>query len=391
MSNGSEVIVIGGGINGVVTAFHLAQRGVPVTLIEKETICAGPTALSCGIIRQHYSHRITAQMAFDGLQIFRDFDERVGGDCDFRQCGFLLTARQDTFDILADNVSLQQSVGIDTRMVSADEIPDIEPHAQLEGIVGGAYEPGAGYADAYAATTAYAGRAMDMGAKILTETRVLSIDREGSRITGVTTDQGFIPAGAVMLAAGPWATGLLEPLGIRLPIEVGRVQVGLFDKPGSLDTHGIFADTHLGIYSRPEGELMLVGSVETKDAELVVDDPDFFNEAIDFDRVESYSDRIMRRYPEMDAGAFHNGYASLYDITTDWQPILGLLPGADNLYGAIGSSGHGFKLAPSIGELMAALIAGEEVDQATLDFFSPERFEAGVLADGRYGSHKILA
>ena len=387
----ADVVVIGGGINGAAIAFHLARRGVAVTVVEKESICAGPTARCCGIIRQHYSHAVTARMALAGLRTFERFDDVVGGECDFHRTGFLLTAREDTLESLTANVEMHRSLGIDSRLLTAEEVREIEPHVDLEGIVAGAWEPEAGYADPYAATTAYAARAADHGAEIRTGTMALAIDRRGDRVTGVTTDAGRIDAGAVVLAAGPWAGALLAPLGVELPIRAGRVQVSLFEKPAALATRGIFGDTVLGIYTRPEADLLLVGSLETSDAEFGVADPDHYNEAIDFERVESYSERVARRYPTMDEGRFHSGYASLYDVTPDWQPVLGALPGYENLYGALGSSGHGFKLAPVVAEVLADAVTGAEPDREILELFSAERFAAGALADGRYGGHKILA
>lgn len=390
MSRTSDVVVIGGGINGAVIAYELASAGVGVILVEKDSICAGPTARSCGIIRQHYSHEVPARMALEGLRTFQNFSDRVGGDCEFHQTGFLLTAREDTVETIAANVALQQGLGIDTRMVTPEEIREIEPHIDLDGIVGGAWEPGAGYADPWATTHAYASLAEDRGAEVLTGVSATSVKTSGGRCTGIETSDGDIDAETVVLATGPWAAMLLEPLGINLPTDIGRVQVGLFDRPETLATHGIFADTNLGIYSRPEGEMMLVGSIETTDAELTVDDADFYDTEMDFARVESYSERIMRRYPDMRGGAFHSGYASLYDITPDWQPIVGSLGGPDGLCGAIGSSGHGFKLAPSIGKMVARQVLGETVDQAAVDFFSCDRFERGSRGDSHYAGHKIL-
>lgn len=391
MSPAHDVVIIGGGVAGASIAFELARRRLDVALVEKESICAGPTARSCGIVRQHYSHPILARMALEGLRVFQTFAESVGGECEFHRTGFLLTAREDTYETLAANVAMQRSVGIDTRLVSPQEMRDIEPHIDLEGIVGGAYEPQSGYADAYATTLSYATRARELGVEIHTGTRVTAIETDGDRVTGVSTTDGPIAAAAVVVAAGPWAASLLEPLGIALPTEIGRVQVGLFDRPRELATHGVFADTSLGVYARPESDgIMLVGSIETTDAELTVRDPDRYDEGMDFDRVTSYSERISRRYPAMTGGRFHDGYASLYDLTPDWQPILGPLPGAEGLYGSVGSSGHGFKLAPVVARLLADLVVGEPVDPEILELFSLDRFDRGARADGRYGGHKIL-
>ena len=120
MNKTCDVIVIGGGINGAVFAYELTSAGASVMLVEKDSICAGPTARSCGIVRQHYSHDMTVGVAFEGLQIFQHFDEMVGGECEFHQDGFLLTASEDTVATLAANVKLQQGIGINTRMVTPD-------------------------------------------------------------------------------------------------------------------------------------------------------------------------------------------------------------------------------------------------------------------------------
>ncbi|MEE8277650.1 MAG: FAD-dependent oxidoreductase [Thermoanaerobaculia bacterium] len=89
-------------------------------------------------------------------------------------------------------------------------------------------------------------------------------------------------------------------------------------------------------------------------------------------------------------GSYLNGYASLYDITPDWQPILDALPGVDNLYCAVGCSGHGFKLAPVVGEMMADLIVDGKGPEDDIQMFAFERFTSGKLVGGRY-AHKILA
>ncbi len=89
----TDVVVIGGGINGASTAFNLAQRGVKVTLVEKSFIAGGPTGRSSALIRQHYSNQVTARMALRSLRVFQNFGDVVGGECDFVQTGFLLGAR----------------------------------------------------------------------------------------------------------------------------------------------------------------------------------------------------------------------------------------------------------------------------------------------------------
>jgi len=385
MTRSADVIVVGGGINGASIAFNLAKAGLNVTLIEKDFIAGGPTGRSSAIIRQHYSHEVTARMALRALRIFQHFDDVVGGDPDFHQTGFLLAARPADVDALKANIALQQSVGIHTRLVSPQDMQELEPHISVEGIAAAAYEPESGYADPAATTTAYAGRAKALGARLQLGTRVQALQIEGGRATGVLTDKGAFPAGAVVVAAGPWSPLLTRTAGIELPIKASRHQVVTYQRPPDFEHHMVFAGFADGVYLRPEtGRLMLVGSIEPGEADDEVADPDSFNERVDFDVVADFSERVARRYPLMERGTSAGGWASLYDITPDWHPIMGALPGVQGLYCAAGGSGHGFKLGPAVGEMMADLIINGEKAGADINLFSFRRFAEGKSVAGKY-------
>lgn len=386
---GDEVIIVGGGILGAATAFELASRGAAPTLLEKRGIASGPTGRSCGIVRQHYSHEVTAGMALRAVEVFENFDEVVGGDCDFHRTGFLLAVGPDRVDTLRANVALQQRVGIETRLVKPSEVAELVPGVDPEGFTLAAWESRAGYADAHATTMSYASRARDLGAAIHTGVEVTGLRVEGGRVRGVETADGSRhDADAVVLATGPWAAAMLRPHGIELPIVPSRVQVGLFQPAPGFEPSCVFVDAPQGFYSRPEsGPLLLVGSIETREGEGNVTDPDRYDESIDQERVERYSERVMRRIPAMAAGHFHAGYASLYDVTPDWQPILDRVPGLDGLFCAAGTSGHGFKLAPVIGEMMARQVLGESEPEP---LFAYSRFGDSITQVAGYSEHKIL-
>jgi len=385
MTTSTDVIVVGGGINGASIAFNLAKAGLRVTLIEKDFIAAGPTGRSSAIIRQHYSHKVTAGMALRSLRIFQNFDDVVGGDPDFHQTGFLLAARPEDVEMLKANIALQQEVGIDTRLVSPQEVKDLEPHISIEGIAAAAYEPESGYADPAATTTAYAQRAKDLGAHLQLGTRVQSLLIERDRITGVNTGKGAFQADVVVVAAGPWTPLITETVGIELPIKTSRHQVATYRRPDELERHMVFAAFADEVYIRPEtGGLMLVGSIEPEEASNEVPDPDSFNERVDFDIVADFSDRVARRYPLMEQGTTAGGWASLYDITPDWHPIMDALPGAEGLYCVAGTSGHGFKLGPAVGEMMADLIINGEQPEADIRMFNASRFDTGEEVSGKY-------
>jgi sarcosine oxidase subunit beta len=385
MNTSIDVIVIGGGINGASITFNLAKEGLKVALIEKDFIAAGPTGRSSAIIRQHYSNEVTARMALRSLHIFQNFDDVVGGDPDFHQAGFLLAARPQDVEMLKANIALQQGVGINTRLVSPQEVKELEPHISIEGIAAAAYEPESGYADPAATTMAYAHRAKGLGASLHLGTRVGSLLAEGERVIGVATDKGTFQAGAVVVAAGPWSPLIAETVGIKLPIKASRHQVATYRRPEEFERHMVFAGFADEVYIRPEtGGLMLVGSIEPEEAEEEVPNPDNFNERVDFDVVAEFSERVARRYPVMERGTSAGGWASLYDITPDWHHIMGALPGAEGLYCTAGTSGHGFKLGPAVGEMMADLIINGEEAEADINMFSFDRFAEGEEVKGQY-------
>jgi len=136
---------------------------------------------------------------------------------------------------------------------------------------------------------------------------------------------------------------------------------------------------------RPEtGSLTLVGSFEAEEAEDKVLDPDHFDESVSFETVSHFAEQVALRYPRMEDGEYTSGYSSLYDITPDWHAILDELPGVGGLYCAAGGSGHGFKLGPAVGEMMAKLIINGKKPGDDVDLFSYRRFAEGRLVTGEY-------
>jgi len=280
---------------------------------------------------------------------------------------------------------LQQRVGINTRLVWADELKELEPAISTAGIVAAAYEPEAGYADPASAAMGFAAAARRLGATVLPGTKVLSIRTGGGRVTGVDTSQGKVAAGSVVIVAGPWSPLLTRTAGIDVPIVTSRHQVCLYRWPEGFPRHRVNLDFMGGIYLRPEtGRQMLVGSVHPEEAVDRVDDPDQFNQSADYGTITSFAEKVTQRYPDMQCGTSAGGYASLYDITPDWHPIMDELPAAAGLYICAGGSGHCFKLAPAIGAMMARLVVDGKKPGDAVNLFCLDRFARGQPIKGAY-------
>jgi len=384
MNSPLDVAIIGGGIIGCATALELSRRGVKVAVLEKGSLASGSTGKSSAIVRQHYSNEVTARMARWGLDVFHDFEERVGGPCGFVQCGFLVLVAAEDEEGLHANVALQRAVGIDTRILSPQEIRDVLPGVASSDLVAAAYEPDAGYADPHMTTTALADAAKRLGAKFFFNRAVTGIRFTGGRVEGVDTAAGPLDAPAVVNCAGPWGARVAAMAGLDVPVASCRAQVAVFGRPeGRRGPHPVVLDFAHASYFRPEtGDLMLVGLIDPSEADDVVD-PDDYPEHSDAGFDLEVGGRWVQRCPPMDAAEHRRGYAGLYAVTPDWHPIIDEVPAGSGHFLCTGFSGHGFKLGPAVGLMTAEMVLGEA---PTFDrrMFRLSRYAEGDRVRGRY-------
>jgi glycine/D-amino acid oxidase-like deaminating enzyme len=348
----ADIVVIGGGCTGASTAFHLMRRGARrVVLLEQKTAGSGPTAKSSGIIRLHYSYEPLIRLAARSRDVFSHFEEITGATADFRRTGFLLLGSHAQLPALKANVALQRSLGLQTCALSPEDVWLLDRRLELADVGGAAFEPDSGYADGYATVAGFTGAGRRLGLQLWESAPALRIlvERNG-RVRGVESPRGLIETPSVLVAAGPWTPFLVEPLGVRIPIRSTRQQVVQFGLPrgfGGLDM--VCGDLIQGFYVRPEtGETVLAGVLGHDREEEVP--PDESNHGVDFDFVETLGRMWARRFPGAAEATVHGDFASLYDVTPDWQPILGPVDGVEGLFMAAGFSGHGFKLSPALGK-----------------------------------------
>ena len=388
MKRTADVVVVGGGVMGCSILYNLAARGVTNTLLlERHVLGSGSTGRSQAICRTHYSNPFTAAMAWESLQIYRDFQQRLGGPSGFVETGYFVMVGEEDREAMESNVALNRTVGIDTYLVSLEEAATIAPMLDVNGVVAVAYEPRSGYADPYAVTTTYARAARELGATVQMQAEVVSLQVEDGRVTGVVTSQGAVETNTVVVAAGPWAPKLLGPLGFDIPLESVRHQVVQIQRPWDiLPHHPAVADIANKASFRPDGDqftLIGVGEDETVDA-------DSFNPAVDFEPAAQAFERVVQRMPALGQGYFRGGWAGLFTVTPDWHPVLDRVEGAEGVYCAVGFSGHGFKLAPMIGTVMAELVTEGQAASVDITPLRVSRFREGDLVRSSY-RYSVLA
>ena len=385
MTHTSDALIIGGGVMGCSVAFYLAERGLQVTLLEKGVIGEGSTGRSSAIIRQHYSNELTARMALHSLRTFQNFRERVGGECGFTATGWIGIVAAEDRQGLESNVALQRNVGIRTSLLSPEELRELLPGVEAADVVAAAYEPESGYADPHLTVHTYAEAARRLGATIRPDTEVASLRFAGGKVVGVDTRNESFDAPIVVNCAGPWAARVAAMAGVEVPIESCRVQIAVFRRPtGFKAPHPVVIDFVHGTYFRPEtGALTLVGSIDPSEAEDVVD-PDDYREHVEPAFVEQVGELFVRRCPPMELSQSTGGYAGLYAVTPDWHPIVDELPAGSGCFVCAGFSGHGYKLSPAIGVMVADLVTESTVPEFVPHLFRLARYAEGDPVRGQY-------
>ncbi len=357
----ADVIVVGAGVNGAATAYHLVNKGAGrVLVVDRDGIAGGPTGACSSIVRQHYSHEVTAKMALDSLKFFQVFDEVTGGHAEFKTCGAVIASPARALPAVRACVGMQRRVGIRTEMIDLPRLTELEPDMKNDDLVGGAWEPDAGYADPVGTTAGFLHWATEHGATAWLGTPVARLLVDGDRTVGVETAKGRVATERVVLAAGPWSVDLARKAGTTLPIRASRHPVLVFKREhGSRPEHIVF-DLANRMYLRPEGaDLILVGSLDIAHAEDDAD-PDHFDTQPTFDETSDWAAMLLSRYPEYEDVEVRRGWCGIYEFSPDWHHVIGELQSARGCFVIGGTSGHGFKLAPACGDIMSDLVMGRE-------------------------------
>ena len=384
MTRTADAVVIGGGVIGVSIAFHLARLGVPgVLLLEKTFLGAGGTGRSVGIIRQLYPTQETTQMVRRSLDVFRDFGERVGGESGYVRCGALIGVAPAMRATLEKTLALQRELGIRAEILSPEDLPRVEARIDSAGLGAVLHEPDSGYGDPSAVTAGYAEAGRRAGVTIEQGVDVTGIRVTAGRVIGVDAGNGdSVDAPVVINAAGLWSPQVARLASVELPIVIGRHPVFIVERGVSFGAaHMVYLDLAGGSYVRPEtGGLTLTGSLTDDETQHPMD-PDLLGSEAGFEEASAVLERTARAIPSLSDARFTRGYAGAFDITPDWMPVLDETS-VRGFYVAAGMSGHGFKLAPAVGEMMAALITGA-APPVSLSPFRLDRF-AGRGASGTF-------
>jgi sarcosine oxidase, subunit beta len=352
----AAVVVIGGGVIGLSTAYHLARRGVrDVVLLDKDALGSGSTSKAAGGVRAQFSDPVNVTLGARSLETFRNFSALFGQEIDLHQVGYLfLLSTPESVAAFEANVALQNDLGIPSRMIGVEEARRLSPLVSTDGLLAAAYSPTDGHCTPESVVLGYASAARRAGATLLPHCAATGIDVRDGCIVGVRTEAGTIRTDTVVCAAGAWSAEVGSWVGVDLPVTPLRRQILVTEPVPGLDPHTPFTiDFDTSFYFHAEGRGLLLG----------MSDPD---ETPGFKLTRSdgwlprLGEAIERRAPALAEIGIAGGWAGLYEMTPDHNALVGRAETVENFLYAAGFSGHGFLMGPAVGEVMRDLYLGEE-------------------------------
>ncbi len=375
MNQTANIVIIGGGVMGVSTAYHLAARGVKdIILVEKEEFFGtGATGRCAGGVRYQFATEVNIRLSLASLPMLERFEEEIGYPIDYRKCGYLFVLTNET-DVAAfqRNVALQHSLGVETEWLEGDEIRRRLPLMRFDDALAGTFGPDDGLVDPNGVVMGYLKAAQRLGVRALSETEVTGFTVKGGRIQSVHTTQGEIAAPVVVNAAGPWAGVISEMAGVEVPITPLRRQwLTTTPLPEIPADFPFVIDFAQALYFHREGNGLLTGMSNPHEQPG-------FSQNVDPDWELTHMEAAIERMPLLERAGAASRVAGLYEVTPDAHPIFGATP-LEGFYLVAGFSGHGFMHGPIAGQLMAEIIldgAAQTVDVSMLDL---ARFTEGRL------------
>ena len=373
----SDVVIVGGGVMGASTAFHLAEAGVNVLLLERDSLASGSTSKAAGGVRANFSDELNIAMGLRSLHAFENFGVKPGQEIDLHQDGYLfILTKDEDVELFKHSIELQNAMGVQSRLVSPQEAKELSPLLNVDDVLAASFSPRDGHCTPESVVLGYATGARRLGAKVLTGVEVTGIEIEGNKIVAVNTSAGRVATTTVINCAGAWSPSIGKMVGLDIPVVPYRREILITEAIPNLPSNfPMTLDFSTTFYFHREGPGLLTGFSDQSVApgySLTRDDS----------FIEKLAEHALHRAPGVIDAGIKSGWAGLYEVTPDHNALLGEWHGISRFLYATGFSGHGFLQGPAIGEILRDLYLNETpfVDISPLAI---ERFEHGQLRPER--------
>jgi len=375
LPNTADIVIIGGGVMGASTLYHLAARGQRnVILLEKDEFFGqGATGRCAGGVRYQFSTEINVRLSLESLPMLERFKEEIGQEIDYRQCGYLIVCTDgEDAATFKRNVQLQNGLGVETEWLDGDQVRKRLPLFQFQDALGATFNQKDGLVDPNSVVAGYISAALKLGGKSFNNVEVTGIKVEAGRVVGVETNKGYIATEMVVNAAGPWAGLVGKMAGVEIPITSLRRQMFTTTPLPEIPADFPFViDFAQSLYFHREGDGLLIGMSNPAEKHG-------FDQNVDEEFELFNLEAGIARLPVVEKAGMVSHWAGLYEVTPDAHPFFGKTP-VDGFLVVGGFSGHGFMHGPISGKLMSELILDGGFKTLDVSILDLARFDEGRL------------
>jgi sarcosine oxidase subunit beta len=372
----TQIVIIGGGVMGASTAYHLARRGcTDVVLLEKQPFFGlGATGKCAGGIRYQFSTAINIQLSQLSLPMLDRFEDELGQAIDLRRCGYLFLLTNEA-DVAAfqQNVALQHSLGVSTQWLTGDEVRRMVPQLAAGDVLAGTFHAKDGLADPNGVVAGYINGARRLGVTAITDSEVVGIETEGGRVKAVMVGDRRLPCEVIVNAAGPWSAVVSQMAGIPLPVQpIRRQMLTTTPLPAIPASFPFVIDFAQSLYFHREGQGLLTGMSNPQQ-------PPGFDESVDEAWEVVHLEAAIARLPLLAQAGRAAHWAGLYEVTPDAHPIISPVRQLEGYVVVTGFSGHGFMHGPIAGLLTAEIVLDGRASTLDISVLAAGRFQANQL------------
>ncbi|MGH2449792.1 MAG: NAD(P)/FAD-dependent oxidoreductase [Candidatus Limnocylindria bacterium] len=385
----ASTLIVGGGIVGVAAAYFLADRGESdVLVLERGALGSGTTKGGLGGIRHQFTDELDVRLSQLATAFWREFEAFTGSGHDFEERGYLFLA--DSAGGLAqlrEPLPLYARLGLAVDMLDRADIERLVPGIRTDDLAGGRFCARDGYGDALAALAGFASAAALEGVRFAEGVAVEALVREGEHVSGVRTAAGGVSADRVLLATGCWTAPLAATAGVAVPIWPYRRSIMESQPIPDLAGIPLVVEWESGFHFRPKGaaqrfampNLSADGAAEKAPpgAPASFETPEFTPLEVPPSLEPWVRARAAWRHPAFADLRIVDSWSCYYEMTPDDHPVVGPVPGMDELFVAAGFSGHGFMHTPAIAQLLVEQMLDGAATSLDISDLSLERFQTG--------------
>jgi sarcosine oxidase subunit beta len=375
-----DVVIVGGGSHGLAAAYYLAQLGITdVAVLEKRYIGSGAAGRNTTILRSNYKTPEGARFYDASVKLYEGLSRELDFNLLFSQCGHLTLAHSDrAMFVMANRAEVNRLNGIDSRLISPDEIKKLAPAMQVDNphavypIQGALYHPPGGIIRHDAVVWGLARGADRGGAEIHPYTEVTGIERSNGRVSAVQTNRGRVNTGAVLNCTAGWSSQICDMAGVELPITTHILQACVTEplKP-LLDVVIVSSQMHVYISQTDRGEFLMGAEIEPWTTYRMQGTLNFLQEV---------SRHTLELFPQLERARMLRSWAGLCDLSPDYSPILGKTE-VEGFHVSSGWGTYGFKAAPIVGRTLAELVATERTPELIAPFALERFYEDRLVSE----------